>query len=102
MYGSENGGDIKIGPCVFEDLKMRMKQARLSLKFILGSLKGYDGSQSSKLTLLDQFILNQTALLETRVKKMYSNYEYRHAINEILQYLRSPFSSTYVVSSSNL
>ncbi|CAD5206451.1 unnamed protein product [Bursaphelenchus okinawaensis] len=96
LYGSENPGDVKIGQVVLEEVKARLKQIRLLLRFILGSLEQYDCHAPEKLHYLDQYILKEAMSLETRVRQMYSNYEFRHAANDILQFVRNPYSTVYV------
>lgn len=54
MYGCENAGDIKLGPATIKDLEQRINQLRNSLRFMLGSLKGYNGDKPKELPLLDQ------------------------------------------------
>jgi isoleucyl-tRNA synthetase len=54
MYGCENAGDIKLGPSTIKDLEQRIFQLRNLLRFILGSLKDYQGEKPTSLSLLDQ------------------------------------------------
>lgn len=54
MYGCENASDIKLGPATIKDLELRLSQLRNSLRFILGSLKNYQGERPNRLSLLDQ------------------------------------------------
>lgn len=54
MHGCENPGEIKLGLPTIKDLEQRINQLRLSLRFILGSLKDYQGEKPTSLPLLDQ------------------------------------------------
>jgi isoleucyl-tRNA synthetase len=54
MYGCENATDIKLGLSTIKDLELRIFQLRGLLRFILGSLKGYQGERPTSLPLLDQ------------------------------------------------
>ncbi|CAD5209251.1 unnamed protein product [Bursaphelenchus xylophilus] len=96
LYGSENPGDVRIGQSVLEDVKLRLKQVRLSFRFILGALEGYNGDTPTRLNYLDQYILKETGRLEKKIHLLYRDFEFRHGTNETLQFLRSPFSSTYI------
>lgn len=54
MHGCESPVDIRLGPTTIKGLELRIRQLRLSLRFILGSLKDYQSDRPASLSLLDQ------------------------------------------------
>lgn len=54
LYGAGHAGDVRVGQAVLEELKERLRQTRLSLRFVLGSLHGYEGERPAQLHVQDQ------------------------------------------------
>ncbi|KAI6218086.1 Isoleucyl-tRNA synthetase [Aphelenchoides besseyi] len=96
IYACESAKDVKLGPAVIEELKQRIHQIRLPLRFILGALEGYDKSLPKELTVLDEFILHEFCGLQQKVRRLYDGFHFRAAINEILKFMQGPFSSVYL------
>jgi hypothetical protein len=46
--------NIRIGKTVLEDIDTKISQIRMSFRFLLGALDGYDMKEPEKLNVLDQ------------------------------------------------
>lgn len=96
LYGSE-GHTARIGGSVVEDIAKKLDLIRTSLRFLLGSVDGFDGEEpSSPLHFVDKYILQETRRFEELCVANYGEYRFRTVANGFIQFLQRPLSSNYI------
>ena len=91
--------DVVVSDNIIKTVHAALHKYRVTLKFLLGALTGFDPAQCipyHNLSQMDHIALHQVWQMDKTVKTAYNDYEIHQAVREINRWVNTDFSGLYV------
>ncbi|KAL7274888.1 isoleucine-tRNA ligase [Rhizina undulata] len=90
--------DVVVGDEVLTHIHECLRKMRVTSRFLLGNLEGWDGKlvDYEDLTKLDQYALKQLYDVNKITKEAYQNYQFNRVVNAITTYTNTDLSAFYL------
>ncbi len=96
--------ELRVGKTIFDQSSEMYRKLRNTLRYLLGSLKGYEDDPAADLApaararwpLLERAMLHRLCELDEAVRAAYDVFEFRHALSAIVEFCNVDLSAFYV------
>lgn len=98
VASSDYTKDVTAGPTVLKTVAESLKKLRITIKFLLGSLKDYNGDfsyQPEKLQLVDKMALHQLKAMADQTKEQYESFCFNRVVQIVNNHTSAALSSFY-------
>ncbi len=98
VAASDYTGDLRIGPEILKTFIETYRKMRNTLRWMLGTLAHYDPKQKlavKAMPELEQLMLHRLTELDGIVRKAYAEYDYKHVVAVLSQFMNTDLSAFY-------
>ena len=100
IASAEYGDDLRLGKIMIDQSGEMYRKLRNTLRYCLGSLKGFEGSErvplDHDLPLMERWLLHRLWQLDRVVRQAYDTYQFRAALSAIVEFCNVDLSAFYV------